>query len=156
MKKILGTLTFTLVMVLGLNAQTEAATPTNEPDPNAPKIEFESETIDYGSIDQGSDGVRYFKFTNSGKTPLIITNCQGSCGCTVPECPTKEAIMPGESGEIRVKYDTKRVGPFNKTVTVKSNASNKVVYLKIKGKVKAAPQEPAFPANKDQGAPAEN
>lgn len=152
MKKILSALALTMFLVVGAKAQEPAQ--DTQPDPNAPKIEFAEETLDYGTIDQGTNGVRYFKFTNTGKSPLIITSCQGSCGCTVPSCP-KEAIMPGESGDIQVKYDTKRVGPFNKTVTVKSNASNKVVYLKIKGKINAAPQEEAFPANGSEGAPVE-
>ena len=88
---------------------------------NGPEITFEEETIDYGTLDKGADGKRQFVFTNTGNEPLIISNCKGSCGCTVPSCP-KEPIMPGETGEIEVKYDTQRVGSFTKAVTVTSNA----------------------------------
>ncbi len=100
------------------------------------KIEFKSETIDYGNIAKGSDGVRVFEFTNTGDADLIISNVKSSCGCTVPEKP-KGPIAPGASGEIKVKYDTKRVGPIRKTVTVYSNATQAIKALKIKGVVNA-------------------
>ena len=98
------------------------------------KIEFESETIDYGTIDKGADGVRVFKFKNTGDAPLIISKVKSSCGCTVPKKP-EEPIMPGETGEIEVKYDTNRVMPIRKTITVTSNAARSTVALKIKGLV---------------------
>ncbi len=100
---------------------------------------FDSETIDYGTIAHNADGNRKFEFTNNGNKPLIITNAQGSCGCTVPTTP-KEPIAPGAKGTIGVKYATDRVGPFTKTVTVSSNAEgmpSKV--LTIKGTVLADP-----------------
>ena len=98
------------------------------------KIEFKETTIDYGTIEKGADGVRTFEFTNTGDAPLIISKVNSSCGCTVPKKPDGP-IMPGESGEIQVKYDTKRVSPIRKTVTVLSNASTPTVALKIKGLV---------------------
>ena len=100
------------------------------------KIEFKQETLDYGVIDQGSDGVRVFEFTNTGSSPLIISKVSSSCGCTIPKKP-EEPILPGESGEIQVKYDTKRIGPIRKAVTVISNADTPTKVLKIKGEVKA-------------------
>ena len=98
------------------------------------KIEFKSETIDYGTIEKGSNGVRVFEFTNTGDEPLIISKVSSSCGCTIPKKP-KDPIMPGETGEIEVKYDTKRVNPIRKTITVMSNAETPTVALKIKGLV---------------------
>lgn len=98
------------------------------------KMEFKSETIDYGEIKKGSDGVRVFEFTNTGTAPLVIEDVKSSCGCTVPKKP-EEPILPGETGQIEVKYDTKRVGPIRKTVTVYSNAEEPVKALKIKGTV---------------------
>ena len=89
---------------------------------NAAEISFESETVNYGKIEKNADGKREFTFTNTGKEPLIITNCVGSCGCTVPQWP-KTPIAPGATASIKVKYDTRRVGRFQKTVTVQSNAS---------------------------------
>ena len=97
-------------------------------------IEFVEEVLDYGTIEHNSDGVRYFEFKNTGTEPLIISNCKGSCGCTVPQCP-KEPILPGETGKIKVKYATDRVGAFTKNVTVTSNAVTPSKTVKIKGTV---------------------
>ena len=98
------------------------------------KMEFKSETIDYGEIKKGSDGVRVFEFTNTGDAPLVIEDVKSSCGCTVPKKP-EEPILPGKTGQIEVKYDTKIVGPIRKTVTVYSNAEESVKALKIKGTI---------------------
>lgn len=106
--------------------------------PNAPEAVFEQEVIDFGTIEYAADGNREFKFKNAGKEPLIIYSATGSCGCTVPTAP-KEPIKPGEAGVIKVHYDTKRVGSFEKTVTVSSNGKTASKILKIKGTVKAAP-----------------
>lgn len=99
------------------------------------KIEFKSETVDYGEIDKGSDGVRVFEFTNTGEAPLIISKVSSSCGCTIPKKP-EAPILPGATGEIQVKYDTNRVGPIRKAITVISNADTPTKVLKIKGEVK--------------------
>ncbi|GGK12293.1 hypothetical protein GCM10007962_03310 [Yeosuana aromativorans] len=105
------------------------------------KIEFETETIDYGTIENNADGNREFKFTNTGNAPLVITNAKGSCGCTVPTWP-KEAIAPGESSVIKVHYATNRTGAFSKSVTLISNAVNAPTkVLHIKGTVN--PPKPA-------------
>lgn len=98
------------------------------------KIEFTQETIDYGEINKGADGVRVFEFTNTGNIPLIISDVKSSCGCTVPEKPDAP-IAPGATGTIKVKYDTKRVGPIRKTITVYSNADEPVKAIKIKGTI---------------------
>ena len=106
------------------------------------KIEFKAKdnTIDYGTVTKESDsGVRTFEFTNTGDAPLIITNVQSTCGCTVPTKPT-EPIMPGKTGKIDVKYNM-NPGPIRKTITVESNATNVEagrIALKIKGEVVAA------------------
>ena len=98
------------------------------------KIEFETTVIDYGTIEKGADGVRVFKFKNTGNAPLVVTSVKSSCGCTVPKKP-EAPVLPGENGEIEVKYDTKRVNPIRKTITVTSNAETPTVALKIKGNV---------------------
>jgi len=110
-------------------------------------IAFEKDIHDYGTIEQGANGVYDFKFTNTGKEPLIISNCKGSCGCTVPSWP-KEPIKPGATGSIKVSYDTKRVGAFNKTVTITSNAKEANKTITIKGVVNAKPEEETFPGKK--------
>lgn len=101
---------------------------------NAQEFKFEKETIDYGKIEKGANGERTFVFTNVGNAPLIIKNIQSSCGCTVPKKPEKP-IMPGEKGEIKVSYDTKRIGGFSKMITIFSNAKNARKIIKIKGYV---------------------
>ncbi|UNY98994.1 DUF1573 domain-containing protein [Zhouia spongiae] len=98
------------------------------------KIEFKEETIDYGKISKGSNGVRVFEFTNTGDAPLVISKAYSSCGCTVPSWP-KEPIAPGKKGKIEIKYDTNRPGPIRKTITVITNTDKKSVALKIKGTV---------------------
>lgn len=102
---------------------------------NAAKIEFKTETVDYGEIEKGSNGVRVFEFTNTGSTPLIVSNVKSSCGCTIPKKP-KDPILPGKTGVIEVKYDTNRVGPIRKAITVTSNADTPTKVLKIKGTIK--------------------
>tara|TARA_R110002020_G_scaffold445961_1_gene658013 strand:- start:94395 stop:94826 length:432 start_codon:yes stop_codon:yes gene_type:complete len=99
------------------------------------KIKFKSDTVDYGEIEKGSDGVRVFEFTNTGDAPLIISKVSSSCGCTIPKKPDGP-ILPGAKGEIQVKYDTNRVGPIRKAITVISNADVPTTVLKIKGEVK--------------------
>ena len=109
---------------------------------------FTSTVIDYGTIAQGSDPLRVFKFKNTGTEPLVIKNARGSCGCTVPKWP-KEPILPGESSVIEVRYDTKRIGKFTKTVTLTTNEVGEKKVLRIKGLVEKTEAEPeAVPANK--------
>src|SRR5437763_17153499 len=120
MKKLI----FSSLLLLGLgyvSQAQDAPAPAAKDNPNAPEITFTQELHDYGTIKQGADGSCEFRFKNTGKEPLIISNARGSCGCTVPTWP-KEPIMKGETETIKVHYDTKRVGAFTKTVTIESNA----------------------------------
>ncbi|MFK7050063.1 MULTISPECIES: DUF1573 domain-containing protein [Flavobacterium] len=104
-----------------------------------PGMYVEKETIDYGTIEQGADGKREFVIVNNGNEPLIISNAQGSCGCTVPSFP-KEPIAPGAKAVIGVKYDTNRVGAINKSVTVTTNMKdNPIKVLHITGNITAKP-----------------
>ena len=90
---------------------------------SGPMISFDMETIDYGDINKGSNGVRTFTFENTGDAPLDIQGVRSSCGCTIPKKP-EAPIEPGKKGEITVRYDTNRVGIFRKTITVNTNVSN--------------------------------
>ena len=152
MKKIFLLAMLTVLGVTTSNAQ-ETKKPKSAADTKAivPKtsgagIVFESETIDYGTIEHNADGQREFVFTNNGNKPLIISNTQGSCGCTVPTAP-KEPIAPGAKGTIGVKYATDRVGAFTKSVTVTSNAEGQATkVLTIKGTVLPDPTPAAVPA----------
>jgi hypothetical protein len=140
MKKIILSTFLLLFAGTGLLAQTPVTSTMND-NPNAPEISFENEVLDYGTIEYNSNGEREFKFKNTGKEPLVIQSATGSCGCTVPT-PPKDPIKPGETASIKVKYDTKRVGNFEKTITVISNAKNGTVMLRIKGQVKPDPNPP--------------
>ncbi|MES2799747.1 MAG: DUF1573 domain-containing protein [Bacteroidota bacterium] len=147
MKKVLFSLAVMFVSLVAFNnatAQIETGA----------KIEFSKETHDYGTIKYGADGSCTFEFKNTGNEPLIISNAKGSCGCTVPEW-SKEPIAPGAKGSIKVKYDTKRPGAINKSVTITSNAVNEPTkIIRIKGNVLPAP-EGASPVN-TTGAPTNN
>ena len=130
MKKLSTILGIFLFMTAAVSAQESSKVETA----GGAEMTFDTEVIDYGTIPQNADGVRTFKFTNTGNAPLIISNAKGSCGCTVPTWP-KQPINPGEQGEIKVKYATNRLGPINKSVTVTSNASTPSKVLRIKGNV---------------------
>lgn len=145
MKKIM-TLLFVGLLTITMNAQEKQVTETAV-DPNAPVFEFESDVIDYGKIELNADGVRVFKFKNIGKSPLVISRIQSSCGCTVPKKPT-DPIMPGTTGEIEVKYATNRQGGFSKMITVYSNATEPTKKLRIKGIV----LKPESPVEKTKSA----
>ncbi len=107
---------------------------------NGAQISFDKETHDYGTIKNGANGTCTFEFKNTGNAPLILSNAKGSCGCTVPTWP-KEPIAPGATGVISVKYDTKRQGAINKSVTITSNATNEPnKVIRIKGNVLPAPE----------------
>jgi len=97
-----------------------------------PTIYFDKNEIDYGVIPLGSDGVRYFKFKNIGKSALIIKNAVPSCGCTVPRWST-DPIKPNQTSYIEVKYDTHRTGAFLKTITVETNDISSPHKLYIRG-----------------------
>lgn len=152
MKKLLSSITLIAGLALSgsLYAQANTGAASQAPDPNAPVMKFEHDTIDYGTIPHNSDGYRVFKFTNVGKEPLLISNARGSCGCTVPTAPT-EPIQPGQSSEIKVHYATDRIGGFFKTVTLTSNANPPTKVLVIKGNV--LPDAPAAAAPSSAGSP---
>jgi len=99
-------------------------------------ISFETTEHDYGTIPQGSDGTYEFVFKNTGREPLVLKNVRSSCGCTVPKWP-KEPIKKGDTGVIKVSYNTRITGSFSKSISVYSNSGAVPVILKIKGKVEA-------------------
>ncbi len=131
MKKFLTTF-LALSAIIAFNSNLFAQT---EVQLNGPKIEFTKTTHDYGTVEYGSDGYCSFEFTNIGNAPLIISKANKSCGCTIPQWP-KEPILPGETSKIKVKYDMKRPGAINKSVTIVSNAVNTPsAIIRIKGNV---------------------
>jgi hypothetical protein len=144
MKQLLGILAIVLMASFQMAAQT---TPETMPNPTSKAIlTLESDMVDYGTIDQGSEPLRLAKFKNTGTEPLIISGAKGSCGCTVPNWP-KEPIMPGETSQIEIRYDTKRVGAINKTVTVESNDPAGKHVIRVMGTINAVAQEEGVPSN---------
>ncbi|HBG69439.1 MAG: hypothetical protein A2W93_15315 [Bacteroidetes bacterium GWF2_43_63] len=103
-------------------------------------VKFDKLVHDFGEITAGDRAEVDFTFTNTGNEPLLLSNVRSTCGCTVPTWP-HEPILPGKTGAIKVKYDSGRIGPINKQVTVESNATNGTVYLKISGNIKKKPEE---------------
>lgn len=134
---IIVTTTFTISC-----SQTNQTDNTVNIDASGPAIQFAQLEHDYGTILQGADGNCEFVFTNTGTEPLTLSNVRSSCGCTVPNWP-KEPIAPGQSSVIKVHYDSNRVGPISKTITVTSNGSEAPIILKIKGTVEANPANQA-------------
>lgn len=108
----------------------------------APKLQFEHSSYDFGDIPAGSKVDHYFKFTNTGKSPLIIKDGKGSCGCTVPEFP-KTPIAPGASDSIKVSFDAgKFQGKQTKTVTLTTNSIAKEEKLTITANIPTGEQAP--------------
>jgi hypothetical protein len=114
----------------GVNEPKKAAADTAE-------MIFNETDHNFGVIDFKGNGTFEFIFKNTGKVPLIISNVQSSCGCTVPSWD-KEPILTKKTGKIIVKYDTERIGPFIKSIKVFSNSKNSPVEIMIRGEVKVA------------------
>lgn len=132
MKKFFAVVAAALFTGIVFSQTTTTDKPASPPNPNAPKIEFKEDSYDFKELSEGPQATHEFKFTNTGKEPLILSNVRASCGCTTPSWP-KEPILPGKDGTIVVTYNTQgRPGPFTKSVTISSNASepNKVIIIK--------------------------
>jgi hypothetical protein len=102
--------------------------------PNGPVAKFDKTVHEFADLTQGNPGTAAFTLTNDGKEPLIISSAKASCGCTNLTYG-KDPIMPGKSTTISATYNAAAVGPFVKTITVVTNASDQPVVLQIKGKV---------------------
>lgn len=147
MKKVTLALGFILAFAFGSYAQSMT------PAAGGPEISFQKDVHDFGKVKQHGNATTEFVFTNTGTAPLIISNAKGSCGCTVPTWP-REPIAPGATATIKVKYDSKRVGPINKSVTITSNAGNTPTkVIRITGEITAAPKDATTPVNKTGAAP---
>lgn len=127
MKKLfLGLIAVTMLMACNNNQAAGNSTASNTTTANAgngPVMKFEKETHDFGKITEG-DKISYdYKFTNTGKAPLIISDARASCGCTIPEWP-KTPIKPGESSVIKVTFDShSKVGLQDKQIVVTANTT---------------------------------
>lgn len=99
-----------------------------------PQISFTETEYDFGVLRPGDKAVHYFVYSNTGEAPLVIVNVRASCGCMASEW-TKKPVEAGRIDSIRIEYNTKIKGAFNKTITVQSNAATASVDLKIRGDV---------------------
>jgi hypothetical protein len=100
----------------------------------ASTILWKAETVDVGEIPQGTPKAIVYEFKNTGKTAVVITNVQGSCGCTATDY-TKEPIQPGKSAKVTATYNAANKGAFTKTVTVTTSAETTPKILTLKGTV---------------------
>jgi hypothetical protein len=111
------------------------ASDTEAPNPNAPRMTFAEAQFDFGDIQPDSKVQHVFKFTNTGKTPLLIADATASCGCTTPSW-TKEAVAPGATGEMEVQFDSHgKQGLISKQVNVRANTQPSITTIYIKGSV---------------------
>lgn len=129
-----------LVLALGLMSfsaiapvESLTSTPKTE-EAIASVIVWKAETIDVGQIPQGTPKAIVYEFKNTGKTAVVITNVQGSCGCTATDY-TKEPILPGKSAKVTATYNAANKGGFTKTVTVTTSAETTPKVLTLKGTV---------------------
>ena len=108
-------------------------------------MEFKQDTHDFGTIEEGPAAEHEFVFKNTGTEPILIQQVHASCGCTTPSY-SKDPVLPGKTGIVKASFNTKGRGgaPFNKSITITSNAGTKVVF--IKGTVEKAP-ESSVPEN---------
>lgn len=151
MKKLLSVLAALALVATVSFAQVETPVQTTESVEkviSGPSMIFDSEVMDYGTIAHESEPYRYFKFTNTGDEPLVISNARGSCGCTVPTYPT-DPIMPGEAAEIKVRYATNRIGKFTKYITLTTNEAEPTRKISIKGEVLPKAEEENVPTEQN-------
>ncbi|HYC29600.1 MAG TPA: DUF1573 domain-containing protein [Chitinophagaceae bacterium] len=100
-----------------------------------PTMDFRDTVFDFGTMKDGEIINHEYEFTNNGKTPLIISNAAGSCGCTVADFP-REPIAPGNSGNIKVSFSSAgKEGHQEKSVSLTTNSGRGVHVLYIKGEV---------------------
>jgi hypothetical protein len=126
MKKIILMCAVVLGFVLNASAQ----------DNKQAEFKFNEEKHDFGKIPQGTPVTTIFEYTNIGEEPLILTQVQPTCGCTIADY-TKTPIKKGEKGVIKITYNAAVAAPFNKTIVVTSNAKTPQKYLNIVGEVVA-------------------
>jgi len=106
-----------------------------------PFISFVETEYNFGTVKSGVEAIHYFVFSNTGSDPLVISNVRASCGCVVPGWP-KIPVENGKTDSLRVEYDTRIKGAFDKTVSVYTNDARGMTELRIKGNVVKGKQVP--------------
>jgi hypothetical protein len=133
MKKLVFLAVFLFVAQACLAQATAGATATSPAEEYA-VAEVDNQNFDFGKIAQGKPVDHEFTLVNRGKVPMIITNAQPSCGCTIGSW-TKEPIPPGGTGFVKATFNAVATGIFDKSVTVSANVANGIVVLRIRGEV---------------------
>jgi hypothetical protein len=109
---------------------------------NIPVMSFEREVIFFDTVYEGTIIEESFKFTNTGKTPLWITDARATCGCTVPAYP-RDPIPPGEGGEIKVRFNTAdKYYLQDRPITIFANTYPGRIVLRLRGYVLPGDEEP--------------
>jgi len=122
-----------LILVVPAFSQTEKTADLKEVS-KATEISFLETEYDFGTVKSGGDAIHYFVFLNTGSDPLVISNVRTSCGCAVPEWP-KAPVGSGTKDSLRVEYNTRIKGAFDKTIMVYTNDAKGMIELRIKGNV---------------------
>lgn len=110
-------------------------------------LKFKAETHNFGKIPQGAPVTTEFVFTNTGNAPVILSEVKATCGCTTPDW-TKTPVAPGKTGSIKATFNAAAPGPFNKSITITSNAETPTLTLFLKGEVEKKPVASAKPTSK--------
>ena len=92
---------------------------------SGPILTWDKSTHDFGDIFQGDKVEHTYRFTNTGKEPLLITNVTTQCGCTTPKGWPRDPVLPGGKAEIIAAFNsTGKFGKQYKVITILSNAVN--------------------------------
>jgi len=113
-----------------------------------PSITFDKTTHDFGEIMNGTPVETVFTYTNSGKSPLVVTDIKSTCGCTVPQGWSREPLAPGASSQFTVKFNGKGANKVSKTITLTTNTEKGREQVRISAFIKPDPN--AAPAVKKQ------
>ena len=114
-----------------------------------PSISFDKTLHDFGDITNGTPVETIFSYTNSGRSPLVVTDIKSTCGCTVPQGWSKSPLMPGESSQFSVKFNGKGANKVSKTITLTTNTENGREQVRITAFVKPDPNAPSPSALKN-------
>jgi hypothetical protein len=115
-----------------------------------PSISFDKTLHDFGDITNGTPVETIFSYTNSGRSPLVVTDIKSTCGCTVPQGWSKSPLMPGQSSQFSVKFNGKGANKVSKTITLTTNTENGREQVRITAFVKPDPNAPSPSVIKNQ------
>lgn len=101
---------------------------------NGPKAEWDTQVVDLGDVPFRQHRDATYTLTNTGNEPLLITSARASCGCTNLKY-SQEPVLPGKSTEISVTFNGTGNGPFRRSITINTNASERPTHLQITGTV---------------------